>query len=673
VARAGTAHDPFPGTDSFNMATDFFERQRRARSQSLWLRVVFAFAMVAASALAAAGFVLLLGSTGMGGLVGPRGGAVLSAAFVHGTGGWIITAVLLAFSLGVSGWTAWKLRDGGPGLARRLRGTPVDPGTTDPRYRPLVNVIAEMALAAGMPAPQAWVLEHEGSINAFAAGRKIESAVVGVTGGALDQLDRDELQAVIAHEFSHIRNGDMALNTRMIAWVSGLFAIEGLARALRGDPEKSKSASRVFFWWMHLGFWVFHACGYIGLFIGRLLQAAISRRREALADASAVQFTRNPNALRSALLKIEADSGLRRLDSRAAAGMAHMFFSSTESGLGNWIERLQSGLLRTHPPTLERVRQLDRNLTETQFRAAVRIVRKERLDEKARAEAPVLVAGETLRPAASPTRSRDDPPPELLGSRLNATQQHAVRTLQLDVAQSAHRLQALFVAALLDRDDARGKVQLLQLVPVLGADVTSRVAGVATLLQELAPVARLPLLAGLVPRLAALPDKDRAKIVKVARAFATRITPYDALRFATARLVLRGLLQVDAPRVTRGPDDPPLDLADWHGPIGLLCSVFAQIGGERAPQVFRAGIEGWLPPLRRPDFTATPIGGADFDAALDAVATLPYVQRSALCQALARIAVANGTLDAREFDLLRLVSLTLGVTTPSTGVTRLGA
>ena len=655
------------------MATDFFERQRRARLQTLWLRVVFAFAMVAASLIAAVGFVLLLGCVGLGRAVGSNGGAVLPAAFVHGTGGWLIAAVLLGFSLCVSAWTAWKLRGGGPALARQLRGTLVPEGTTDPRYRTFSNVVAEMSLAAGVRAPQAWVLEDEDSINAFAAGRKIDVAVVGVTGGALDQLDRDELQAVVAHEFSHILNGDMALNTRMIAWISGLFAIEGLARALRGGKGKSESAGPVLFWWMHAGFWLFHACGYIGLFIGRLLQSAISRRREALADASAVQFTRNPAALRSALLKIEADSGLRRIESRTAAGMAHMFFSSTASGLGNWIERLQSGLLRTHPPTLDRVRQLDRKLTETQFRAAVRIVRKERLEEKARAEAPVVVAGETLRPAATPSRSRDEPPPELLGSRLNGTQQHAVRTLQLDVAQSAPRLQALFVAALLDRDEARGKTQLLQLVPVLGADVTSGVPGVATLLAGLAPVARLPLLAGLVPKLAALPDKDRAKLVKVARAFAARITPYDALRFATARLVLQGLLQVDAPRVTRSPDAPPLDLADWHGPIGLLCSVFAQLGGERAPQVFRAGLEGWLPPLRRPEFTGTPIAGAAFDAALVAVATLPYMQRSALCEALARIAVANGTLDAREFDLLRLVSLTLGVATPSTGVTRLGA
>jgi Zn-dependent protease with chaperone function len=549
----------------------------------------------------------------------------------------------------------------------------VPEGTTDPRYRTLLNVIAEMSLAAGMPAPEAWVLADEKSINAFAAGRKIDQAVVGVTGGALDQLDRDELQAVVAHEFSHILNGDMALNTRMIAWVSGLFAIEGLARALRGDPEKKKSAGRVIFWWTHAGFWLFHACGYIGLFMGRLLQSAISRRREALADASAVQFTRNPDALRSALLKIEADSGLRRLDSRAAAGMAHMFFSTTESSLGNWIERLQSGLLRTHPPMLDRVRQLDRNLTEAQFRAAVRIVRKERLNEKARAEAPVVIAGETLRPAAAAARPGNDAPPELLGSRLNAAQQHDVRTLQLDIAQSAHRLQALFVAALLDPDDTRGKVQLLQLVPVLGADVTSRVPGVATLLAGLAPVARLPLLAGLVPRLVALPDQDRAKMVKVARAFAARIVPHDALRFATARLLLRGLLEVAVPKVARSPDDPPLDLADWHGPIGLLCSAFAQLSGERAPQAFRAGLEDWLPPLRRPDFNAAPIGGADFDAAVDAIATLPYVQRSALCQALARIAIANGTLDAREFNLLRLVSLTLGVATPSTGITRLVA
>jgi Zn-dependent protease with chaperone function len=170
----------------------------------------------------------------------------------------------------------------------------LQPASNHPAERQLLNIVSEMSLASQVPEPEVWLLDREDSINAFAAGKTIDGAVIGVTAGALQELDRDEMQAVVAHEFSHILNGDMALNTRLIAWLSGLFAIERIARALKRDERKKSSSSVFIFWWWHLGFWFFHACGYIGLFIGRMLQAAICRRRERLADASAVQFTRNP-------------------------------------------------------------------------------------------------------------------------------------------------------------------------------------------------------------------------------------------------------------------------------------------------------------------------------------------------------------------------------------------
>ncbi len=241
---ARTHRIPAPNL-TYQTATDFFERQRRARRQAIWLRVVFAFALMLASVVVAVGVVLLV----------------------------------------CSAWTAWRLRDGGAALARSLSAVPVPDNTTDPRYRMLLNVIGEMAIASGVPQPAAWVLERESGINAFAAGKTVERSVIGVTAGALDALDRDELQAVIAHEFSHIHNGDMALNTRLIAWLSGLFAIERLARALKADERNPESARRMLLWWVALAFWLSHACGYLGLFIGRVLQAAITRRREEQADA----------------------------------------------------------------------------------------------------------------------------------------------------------------------------------------------------------------------------------------------------------------------------------------------------------------------------------------------------------------------------------------------------
>jgi hypothetical protein len=138
--------------------------------------------------------------------------------------------------------------------------------------------------------------------------------------------------------------------------------------------------------------------------------------------------------------------------------------------------------------------------------------------------------------------------------------------------------------------------------------------------------------------------------------------------------VLRTL--VHAPRTPprpRGPDDPPLALEEYHGPIGLLCSAVAQLSGDKAPRAFKAGMEGWLPPLSRPAYRAEPVTGAEFDSAIESVGTLPYAHRADLCKALQRIVAANAELDPREFDLLRLVSLTLGIATPSTGLLRIAS
>lgn len=648
------------------MATDFFDRQRRARQHSLRLRALFALALLLSSVLSAAGLVLLLACATLGALFGEGDRGALAAAFVHTNSGWLIAGGVLAFSIAASAVKAWQLRRGGPALARSLRARPVPPDTNDPRHRQLVNIIAEMSLASQVPEPQAWVLEREPAINAFAAGTTSEGAVIGVTSGALEQLDRDELQAIVAHEFSHVLNGDMALNTRLVAWLAGLFAIEDLARMLKGDARHEPSSGRVLFWWARLGIHLFHAAGSIGLFIGRALQAAISRRREELADASAVQFTRNAAALKSALLKIEAASGAG-IRLRTTAGMAHLLFASSEARGSGWFERLRESFLETHPRMLDRVQALDRGMTAAQYRAAVRIARKAQFAARARAEAPVQIGGEVLRPAGKPPEQ--DPVHDFLCSRLNAAQQRAVQALQREIGASAEGVQALFVAALLDAEPARGLRQKLQLLPVVGAPVIGRVDAMNGRLHELPAIARLTLLTSLLPALKALPDVARLRMVKVARAFGARITPQDTRRFAVSRLVLRTLVQ--APDTRARPGEPPPTLDDAAQAVGLVCSLLARASGERAAQAYQAGMDGLLPPLRRPPQSEGPIDAAAIDDALEALSRLAFISRAAIGQGLLRVIAANGTMSAAEFDLLRLVSSGIDLLTPATGSIRL--
>ena len=252
-----------------------------------------------------------------------------------------------------------ELRAGGAVVAQMLGGTPVARGSQDFRQRQLLNVVEEMAIASGVPVPPVYVLEQESGINAFAAGHSPADAVVGVTQGCLERLTRDELQGVIAHEFSHILNGDMRLNLRLIGVLHGILVIALLGHILvrsamyssgRSSSRRGKdSGAKLVVPLLGLALIII---GYVGVFFARLIQSAVSREREYLADASAVQFTRNPPGLAGALKRIAALSSGSRIDEPKAAEASHLFFGN--AARSSWL-----GWLATHPPLAERIRRLD--------------------------------------------------------------------------------------------------------------------------------------------------------------------------------------------------------------------------------------------------------------------------------------------------------------------------
>ena len=273
------------------MSTQFFERQEVQRSQTRWLVLAF----IAALLLVTAVFNLVI----IVGLIG-HPGEVLSEHPEYAV--WI-SLVVLGTMLIASWHRSSQLRAGGAVIARSLGGVSVNASENDLKRKRLLNIVEEMAIAARIRKPHVYVLPEEPGINAFAAGLSPDDAVVAVTQGALDKLDRDQLQAIIGHEFSHILNGDMKLNMRLTAWIFGLFVITDLAMRLMHKRGGGKDAARL----KLVAFGIFIA-GSVGLFAGRLLQAAVSRRREHLADASAVQFTRNPQALQGAFITMAASA-----------------------------------------------------------------------------------------------------------------------------------------------------------------------------------------------------------------------------------------------------------------------------------------------------------------------------------------------------------------------------
>ena len=249
---------------------------------------------------------------------------------------------------------------GGGAVAEQLGGTRVTGDTTDPLRRRLLNVVEEMAIASGVPVPRVYVLEREAAINAFAAGHNPANAAIAVTRGALTNLNRDELQGVIAHEFSHVLNGDMRLSTRLIGWLFGLTVVATVARViLRHLPRASgnrKGGGAIAV--VAAAAFIILILGWIGLFFGRLIQAAVSRKRESLADASAIQFTRDPQGLRGALVKIGALGAGSRFVDADAEEVAHLLFAS---GIARAFE--------THPPLVERIREIDPRFQEEEFEA----------------------------------------------------------------------------------------------------------------------------------------------------------------------------------------------------------------------------------------------------------------------------------------------------------------
>lgn len=320
---------------------NFFANQEAARRQSGRLLLLFALAVIAVALavyLVAATVRLWLFSWDRA-----------AAGFWHPQLFFWTTAGTLLFVSVASLWKMRELREGGAGIAGALGGTLVPTQTRDPRERLLRNVVEEMAIASGMPVPDLYLLERERGINAFAAGHGVNDAVVCVTRGAAELLNRDELQGVVAHEFSHILNGDVLLNLRLLGWLNGILVVSQAGEAIfRGLRRTSgRGAGPIFAVAAAL-----YLIGYIGYFFGQLIKSAVSRQREYLGDASAVQFTRNPDGLAGALKKIGGLTGGSRLDHPRAPEVSHMFF-------GNGMEAAWLHALDSHPPLEERIRRLE--------------------------------------------------------------------------------------------------------------------------------------------------------------------------------------------------------------------------------------------------------------------------------------------------------------------------
>ncbi len=333
---------------------DFFASQERARKKTTLLVVYFALAVV--GIIASVYFLLFFLGFHTLGIERDSAAAVAAAGSLWQPEMLGVAAGGVSLLVGIgSGVKTMQLSSGGGVVARDLGGRLLDPATTDLAEKKLMNVVEEMALASGAPVPEVYVMDQERGINAFAAGKSPTDSAIGVTRGCIESLSRDELQGVIAHEFSHILNGDMRISTRLIGLLQGILILAIIGQILlrasfwTGGSSRDSKGGAIPILLLGLGLLVI---GYIGVFFGKLIKAAISRQREFLADASAVQFTRNPDGIGDALKKIGGLHSGSRIESPRAEEASHMFFA-------NGMRASFLGMLAPHPPLPQRIRALD--------------------------------------------------------------------------------------------------------------------------------------------------------------------------------------------------------------------------------------------------------------------------------------------------------------------------
>ncbi len=508
---------------------DFFEQQDQAHRQSRKLLILFALAVIAIL-IAVNVSLALIWKWGFAMRTPGHSGYPTGFFFIN-------TAVTLLFIVGGTIFETFRLRDGGDAVAQMAGGRLVMPDSTDAKERRLLNIVEEMALASGIACPRVYILDREDAINAFAAGYHQNEAVVAVTQGSLTRLTRDELQGVIGHEFSHILNGDMRMNIKLIGVLFGIQMIAGFGQEMmywasrfgssRDRDEKGPPIQLVI---VVFGAALF-VIGYVGIFFGRLIKSAVSRQREFLADASAVQFTRNPETIGGALRKIGGLTMVNQCGSRInnprAEQMSHMF-------LGAAKVNLMDGMFATHPPLKERLQRVYGHNVE--FLDASEIVdpadlaampegvygfgaRNVEAAQRARAAKQSSEMNAEFGQHASPMTNTTPFSMPFISAATAAPQStpvHGIDPVILAAARDSATADALVFALLSDRSEPQAYAIQQSLVARLGAEKAALTENLLNHLEGMQTSPRLPILDLAMPALKQLSSENKAQLLSVA-------------------------------------------------------------------------------------------------------------------------------------------------------------
>ena len=572
-------------------------------------------------------------------------------------------SVLVVVSLG-SLYKILLLRSGGQAVAEMLGGKRIDPARADFQRRRLLNVVEEMAIASGTPVPSVYEVDEDG-INAFAAGHSLGDAVIGVTRGSLQRLTRDELQGVVAHEFSHILNGDMRLNLRLVGLVYGILVIGVIGRLVLRSVFPGSSGSRngkdkkLFPPILAFGA-ALAAIGFVGTLFGNLIKAAISRQREFLADASAVQYTRNPGGIAGALKKIGGLEKGSRMSSPAVEEVSHMLFGMGFSGWRAW-------LYATHPPLAERVGRIDPSFDGT-FP-----VLKGRPDQGEIEPSKPLPADTGLIGLAAREGSKPGQQPSALNLAGRPMQEHIQYALQLvkrlpecvrSAAEEPFGARAVIYSLLLDEGDELRKIQLEGLARSADPDVFRETIDLEPHVRRLDARMRLPLVGVAVAALREMSGGQYQAFKQNVARLIKEDQKLSLFEWALGRIVLSHLDPQFSKSKSTAIRYRPQKQIGRH--CSLLLSRLAYQGHpqvDQAVQAFQAGV-GCLAVRGLHFLPRQECSFAAMDKALDALRFAAPRLISRFLQACAETIAHDKRITVEEGELFRAIADSLGCPVP---------
>jgi len=629
---------------------NFFDAQDKARRATRWLVIVYAISTIlivigVTTVVGAALFTMSQEGT-------PPEPAVLA----------IVALLAALFIFGSSFYKTSRLSSGGGQVALDMGGTLISPDVRDPRRRQLRNIVEEMAIASGVPVPDIYVLEEESGINAFAAGFTSGDAAVAVTRGTLDLLDRDELQGVIAHEFSHILNGDMRLNIRMMGVLFGIMVLGLIGRlVLRtsyhsglGSSQRNKSAPVIMM--IGLGLAIL---GWVGVFFARIVKSAVSRQREYLADASAVQFTRQSDGIANALKKIGGYTQHSYIRAADPEEISHMLFANGSAKL--------TSLLATHPPLTKRIQALDPHFKADDYPAIeTRQDRSQQAPEERGAEVAGMVAALATAASAVDTTSIADSVGRPQADHIQYARELR-RSIPASLYAAAHDTDnALLLALALALHDTHVEKQLRMLEEQLGTARTSLVREYYEHIVSAGPAYRLPLLEVAFPALKARPAAQLEFLLKLARRLIESDGLVDLGEYCFYRILASHLNQATHPSAAKRGNRVGKKAAR-NAALDLVRIVADQGNPDVAARehAYKAGVEvfgEWVAAESSPTNPEETI--AILDRSLDILKLINPAGQRSLVQAVSNTIAHDGKLTLAEAELLRAICATLDCPLP---------